>query len=198
MIALPFIHRVEPRSFGFERITLKQLQELLTASKGAKIVTFVAVTDPVMKNSVLINNVEYENPYLNLCVKVSRVNGIVNWHYANAVNNQLKREGKETDFIPQPRKWGTRLDNSPFVAHVLKDGTNRLYLEVKVEKSIDNVYYDATTGMIVPIEEIELWIIKKKPNPVTEKEIILRDYLVNNIATIVIDGNGYLIEENIA
>src|SRR4051812_25564019 len=103
MISLPFINLIEPRSFDFENITLQQLQSMLQTSKGAKIVTLVTITEPDLKKG----EGENYNPFYLNCVKVSRINGIVNFHYSNSVNNQLKRENKEANFTPQPRKWGT-------------------------------------------------------------------------------------------
>ncbi len=206
MISLPFIHQLEKRSFEFEVITVQQLQEMLTSSAGAKIVTIVTITEPEMRKAIKISKETLEdsvleNPYYNNVIKVSRVNAMINWHYDNAVNAQLKREGKEADFKPKERKWGTRLHNSPFVSHVRKsDGKNCLYLEVKVNSSLGHAYYNPSTGLQIPMEHVEPFLKEKsssKEYQGTDKEIILRDYDVANIATIVFDGNGYMLKENI-
>jgi hypothetical protein len=187
---LEIISKIEPRYKDFLKISVKQFQNELQTSKGAKIVTLVTVTVPPM--------IIKDNPFVNKCVKISRVNGIVNWHYGNAVNRQLNKEGKKQNFIPQERKWGTRLNNSPFVVHI-KDGETKLYLEVKVEKSLGYIYFDTETKSLIPISEILSFLKEKnsaKEFQGVEKEIILRDYNVRNILCIYINQQGYIIDEN--
>src|SRR3954471_10720191 len=132
-------------------ITLQELQAVLSASKGAKIVTLTTITKPDLKKDC-----PYEGVY-----KISVVNGIVNWQYANVINRQLEKEGKEKSFVPQKRKWGTRLDNSPFVSHVNKEGKHKLYLEMKVERIL-STEYKSNDGTVIPQEEIQEYLREKK------------------------------------
>lgn len=196
MFKKSFIEKIEPRSIEFETITLQQLQMMLQYVKGAKIETICTITYPNLKAF----NENSCCPYANI-VKVSRVNCMINFNYKDAVNKQLDREGKEANFIPYKRKWGTRLTDSPFISHVSKEGAYNLYLEVRILKSLGHSYYDLVFGDLIPEEAIKPWLRDKhdaRKFQGTEKEIILRDYLVHNIASIVIDGSGYLIKENIS
>lgn len=73
--------------------------------------------------------------------------------YENKVRKNLLNEGKNADdFELQQRKWGTRpVANVPIIAHELKDGTVKHYLEVifqkagEVEYLVDGVTVDPTT-----------------------------------------------------
>jgi len=83
-------------------VTLTELRDELFAVKGASMVTMVARTLPDLIGG------KKRSPMAGL-EKVSRVNGVINWHYANAVNKQREREGHGEHFTAQPRSWGVRL-----------------------------------------------------------------------------------------
>lgn len=171
----------------YDIISKEQLQAMLRESKGAKIVTLTTITRPELKK---------DNPYSNV-VKISRINGIVNFKYANAVNKQREREGKETDFKPQKRKWGTRLEGLPFVSHVNKEGKHKLYLEVKIEKVL-STEYKSDDGSVIDKKDIEPFMKKGSFGDYQglDKEVVIKDYDVANIATIDIDGRGYIIRKD--
>ena len=58
--------------------------------------------------------------------KVALMNGFVNVGYQNCVNNQLEREGKDTDFTAVESKWGERVNESKTLhQHVNKDGEHK-------------------------------------------------------------------------
>lgn len=169
----------------YEIISVTQFQALLAEAKGAKIITLTTLTTPDVKKDC---------PYKDV-VKISVVNGIVNWHYSYAVNRQREREGKEKDFEPSPRKWGTRLKGLPFVSHVRKDGEHKLYLEVKVERILSIEYKDSE-GKLIDNKELEPFLKEKKNSKGLqglEKEIICRDYSIESIVTINIQGQGYIL-----
>lgn len=184
------IHELNPSSKEYREITLQNLQSALQTTKGAKIVSLVTVTIPDLKvNTNTLCKFDYE------LLKVSYINGIINFNYAAAVNKQREREGKEADFVPSPRKWGTRLKDSPFISHVLKTGEHKLYLEVKIEKSINHIYYIPSIKKIISDNEVKPYLREKPESKQdVEKEIVLRDYNVANIAAITVDGQGYFIE----
>jgi hypothetical protein len=204
------IEKVNPNSLDYNVINLEALQADLQESKGAKIVSLTTITVPDLKQ--LIDRDCYFDYEL---IKISYINGIVNFNYANAVNAQRKREAEATakklglikvtipeTFIPVARKWGTRLTDSPFVSHVLKTtGEHKLYLEVRILRSIEHVYYQPSKKRIIDDEIVKPYLRDKssstKIHQDLEKEIILRDYHVKNIACIVIDEKGFFIEENL-
>lgn len=166
-------------------ITLKELQSKLATSKGAKIVTLTTLTYP---------DVTKDCPHKNI-FKVQSVNGVVNFNYSNSVNNQLEREGKPREFVPEKRKWGTRLNDSPFVSHVKQDGTHHLYLEMKVEKTF-GIEYKTSEGEVIPNHLIEQYLKKpksQKEHQGVNKEIVVRDFDVKNIVAIYLLGYEYLI-----
>lgn len=167
------------------KLTLQQLQSMLAEIKGARIVTLVTTTVPDMR----VKN----NPYHGNLVKISKINGIVNWNYSNAINRQRLREEKTPDFVPQPRKWGTRLIGLPFVSHVKKDGSHELYLEFKVERPLGHVYRTIEPDVLVDSKLVESFLNKKSSasEQGLEKEVILRDYNVKTITQITIDGETY-------
>ena len=94
-------------------------------------VTIVSRTEPAMRKT--------DNPFVGKLFKVSKVSGTINWQYGHEVNRQREREGGFDIVDGQPvvatvevfkahdRKWGTRIENSPFVEH-----NGQHYLEVKV------------------------------------------------------------------
>ncbi len=172
------------------KITLQELQALLAVKHGARIVTITTKT--------LLDMIGKNNPFHNKIYKVSKINGVVNWHYSRAVNRQRAREGKESDFIPKPRTWGTRLTGLPFVSHVTKDGKHKIYLEVKVERVLETkCFYECAFIKDKEIDKKLLEPYLKSENNSTkehqgvEKEVILRDYDMNNIIDITVDGVKY-------
>ena len=168
-------------------IDQNELKRILSKNKGASAVTIVARTelDKKMRKT--------GNPLIGKgFTKVSRVNGMIGWHYANAVNNQRKREGLEADFVVQPRKWGTRIEGTPLVEH-----KGAFYLELKVEKSLGHRYEDSDGNEIDDntVSKIKSFLPVKKQAATqqTEKEIVLRDYKLDTILSITYRGTCYLI-----
>lgn len=200
------------------------LQDLVSTRKGAQIVTITSRTIPTLTGGM-------SNPLHGRIEKISVVNGIVNWSYENAVNNQRMRESTPLvpvaivgeqhipadEFIKQaaasgqtfdevsfdmevemfkahPRKWGQRIAKSAFVRHIkaIRKNVNekRVYLELKVEKSVSHQYMvdgipvddDVVRGSLPPEYEGRQGV---------EKKIILRDYQLCNIELIKIGGETY-------
>ena len=180
--------------------TADNIVDLLSAVKGAKIVTITTKTIPAMVRTAedgRINPFAGKNLRKDVSVrKIARVNGVVNWNYTNSVNRQLVREGKTADFTAHPRKWGTRMSGLPFVIHI-KDGKVNLYLEMKVERSVEH-WYEDDKGNRVNADEVKPFL---KPRSVTrqgtDKEVILRDYRIDNIIAIRHEGDTYVITDNL-
>lgn len=182
------------------KINHDQLHDILLDIRGATFVTIVARTVPKLLKT--------GNPYLG-CTKVARVNGMINWVYANSVNNQRKRESTPVDkagevipFVPEARRWGQRrfIDSegnaiydsvaavrlSPFVDH-----KGIVYLELKVERSIEYSY--ELNGEVITAEQIKPFLPKRKEGrrQQVEKTVILRDYTLSNIEEISVNGEHY-------
>lgn len=182
------------------RINREQLIALLTAAaqdrKSAQIVTITARTEPkLLKGSG--RGQPAANPYFGNCVKVAKVNGIINWRYTNAVNNQRAREWQPLDeqghlehFEAEPRAWGERQEGLPFVEH-----KGRLYLELKVERSLGHDYFD-NDGEPLPAEQVEPWLPKRSEGKrqQVDRPVILRDYAIESITALTAGGQSYEVE----
>ena len=173
-------------------MTTHDLVETLMDRRGSFATTIVAATDPRL--------LKRGNPFVGV-TKLSRVNGFLNWHYQNAVNAQRGRENCPLDedgmvepFIALPRKWGVRLQRedgtlTPFVVH---DG--RYYLEMKVQRAMGHEYRIGDT--IIDPAEIRPFLPKRTEGARQQvaNPVILRDYSVDNIIQITLDGIVHDIE----
>lgn len=170
-------------------ISRDQLKEILTF-KSCKAVTILAETEPSM--------IKKGSPFREAqVIKVSRVNGMANWIYENAVNNQRMREqGEDADlFEAFPRKWGVRLKGTPFVEH-----KGNYYLELKIEKVLGREF--RVDGIPTPDEAVTCWIRKpstasiekQRKHQGVEKMIILRDFKLSGIREIAINGSDYIVD----
>ena len=177
-------------------ITMAELDDLLSIRKSAQIVTFTAITVPEVNKFIkdeLVVKGKSPNPYYGRLLKHARVNGMINWVYANSVNNQRAREGLEPDFVPEPRKWGQRIPKSPYVIHTPKGSTERkFYLELKGEKVLFvNWLCD---GKPIEYDTVKPYLPARKEEGArqgVEKKIYLRDYELCNIKSITIGGEDY-------
>jgi hypothetical protein len=187
------IHELNPDSKNYQVIALQDLQAELVTSKGAKIVSLIMATYPELNR-----NVNIPCPFDYDILKVSYINGIINFDYAAAVNKQRVREGKEPDFIPKPRNWGVHIPDSPFISHVLKKtGEHKLYLEVKIERAIDHIFYSITQKKIFEDNIVRPFLKLSSDAQDLEKGIVYRTPEVKNIITMTFDKQGYFIKENL-
>jgi hypothetical protein len=193
---------------NMQTITRTELREQLMERRGASMVSIVSETEPKMyakrkpsqlSSDALAGVTDIPNPYRGKVHKISHVNGVINWRYANAVNNQRAREGQPTDeegnvehFEALPRKWGQRLQRDDGTVTPLVEHKGRHYLELKVERSLGHEYRDES-GEVVPQDDIAPWLYphRKSARQQTDKEIILRDYALDNIKQVRMDGELY-------
>lgn len=176
-----------------QTLSVLELSDRLSTRRGAQIVTMIARTQPALKGGK-------KSPLAGKLVeKVSRVNGIVNWSYENAVNNQRMREETPLDangavehFISDPRKWGQRIHGSAFVRHIHKDsGEKRVYVEFKHQNSLGYQYF--IDGLPVDASEVEPHLRDKSESSrqQVENEVILRDYRLSSIEHITFGGEQF-------
>lgn len=159
----------------------------LYCKRGCFAVTIYSKTEPKMKKS--------NNPYFGNVRKLSTVNGMLNWHYGNSVNNRRSIEGHTEHFTPAPRQWGERLvrDDQTLTPFVLHNG--KWYLELKVQNVINTAYEDLS-GLPIEAQLIQPYFPERRPNKrqELEQEIILRDYAFDNVVGIEFDGKLVAIE----
>ena len=166
-------------------LTRQQLIDKLSQKRGATFVTVTTRTVPSMRKT--------GNPFVGKVFKISKVNGTA-WHiYANSVNNQREREGSvAANFEALPRVWGTRISQTSLVEH-----KGNFYLELKVESSLGHRYVNSAGKDLTPDEVERLKPFLSKPRQAatqqTEKEIILRDYRIENIIAIAMDSQKFII-----
>jgi len=173
-------------------VTEKQLKEVLKGIKGARAITIVAHTDARCRKT--------GNPFAMPITKRSHVNGMINWIYANSVNNQRCREdqpigadGEVEHFEAQPRRWGVRLKGLPFVEHEV---TKALYLELKVQRSVDTPQYFDANGKALTAEQVAPFLPKRRKSNTqkVDRDIILRDYGLDKIEAVTVNGEDYVVE----
>jgi len=171
-------------------ITQSELERLLFATNQTQFVSFVSVTDPDMRKRA--------NPHAGTR-KVSMVVGVINWTYSRAVNRQRQREQpKPKKFRALRRKWGERIYGTPLVKHCVEttegDELVTLYLEVKIERRSFH-YFNPKTHRRVKETTLAKWLKKAERNERqgVEREIVLRDYTLANIAELTNAGKQYRI-----
>lgn len=160
-------------------ISRDDLLNFLIEHKGANIISFRSTTEPKVKKTA---------PFINLR-KGSHVNGIIGFNYSNSVNNQRLREGNEEKFEAHPRAWGERIGTSPVIEH-----KGQYYLEIKVEKTLTNPEYFDDNGP-VEAEAVKPHLYARSPSKrqETDKEIILRDYKLESLDQIRINGKDFIL-----
>ena len=173
-------------------MTKADLVDVLMTRKGAFFSTIVAETDPRMKKT--------GNPFVG-AMKISRVNGLFNWIYENAVNRQRIKENQPLDaagevehFDAAPRKWGTRVKREDGTVTPLVEHKGQYYIEMKVEKSLGYEY--RKDGATLDSKAVEAFLPERKEGARQEVEnpVILRDYSIESIRQITLDGIVYEIQ----
>lgn len=109
--------------------------------------------------------------------------------YENMVNRRLVQEGKDPEsFELQPRKWGTRIPNSPIIEH--KDA---LYLEVIFLKAGVVQYY--LDGSEIRISDIEGLASKQESEQGgLDNKVIIRTFAFESIKKIRINKMEYVLD----
>jgi hypothetical protein len=177
--------QVYPWEFeNVQTISRDELQSKLREVKGCRAVSVVMVTAPAMNKKV---NGE-ANPFYGRVQKRTYRSVMIGFRYENSVNNQRQREEKETDFVALPRRWGVHIEGTPLIEH-----EGNLYLECKVERVIGNQYL--LDGEVVEDEVVKPYLAVRKQSSRQEvdNEVILIDVKLENIETIVMNGDTYTI-----
>lgn len=181
--------KAQPGSITMATMTKADLVSNLMSRKGAFFSTIVAETDPRMKKT--------GNPYVG-AMKISQINGLFNWIYQNSVNRQRIKENQPLDaagevehFEPAPRKWGTRIKRTDGTVTPLVEHKGQYYLEMKVERSLGYEY--RKDGAVIDPKVVEAFLPERKEGARQEVDnpVILRDYSIDSIRQITLDGIVY-------
>lgn len=160
-----------------QNITVNQAVDLVQSVKCTA-VSLDIETEPKMRVT--------ENPFIGV-KKINTISGLIGFIYENSCNNQLGREDKPQDFVPQARKWGV-LDGN-VVRH---DG--KVYVQIKVQASDTPVYM--LNGRIIDKGELTPFlVVSKKPHTQDnlEKQVVVRDVNMDNVRAIRMLGEEYII-----
>lgn len=164
-----------------QTITKGDLTAMLAGIRGATFATLTTETFPKLLKTG--NN-------LGTVRKVSRVNVTLGFQYEAAVNRQRVREDGTPDFEAAPRQWGVRVPGTVLVRH---EGTGKVYLETKVEKSLDHIYVGAN-GQQIPDDMIAPFLpTRGNSRQDVEKEILVRDYAIESIRSVKMQGNEFIV-----
>jgi hypothetical protein len=165
-------------------LTHTQFRDLvLTGGTEATFVTILAVTSPAWKSK--------RCELAGRVYKRARVNATLNWVYERAVNRQREREGKEADFVAEERQWGHKVSMTPFVQH-----GDKLYLSLKVHRTLSCEFFDVITGEVVPNETVYPLLRESQDGgrQNVSSPVIYRDYTLTNISEIRWMGELYRLE----
>jgi hypothetical protein len=168
-------------------LTRSALVDAIQNRRGAFPLTIVAETEPAMRKT--------DNPYVGT-TKIARVNGFCGADYENGVLRRRSAEGVHEPWEALPRKWGQRVarDNGSLtglVRHVNKDGIERWYVELFVGKSLQHEY--RFNGAVLDGNLLHPFMPQRREGERQglEKPVIVRDYAVDNIQQVTMDGTTY-------
>ena len=109
--------------------------------------------------------------------------------YINSVNNRLVKQDKETVTETQPRKWGERLQGTPFVHH-----KGNYYLEANMVGKPSTTWY--LDGAEVPYETVKPFLREKKEGDLyglgQENVPVWRDIRLDHITEVTVDHTRYV------
>lgn len=169
-------------------VSLIELTDILKEVNRPMPATFVAITEVKMVQKH--RETKEPNEFFGRVNKKQKSNVFIKFDYANSVNKARLNEGKEADFVAQPRKWGVHIPNSPLIEH-----NGEFYLEArflsnepKVEYILDNneeITKDKIVAFLPPIKE------STSSSQDLDKEIIMRDFKLKSIQEITMSGITY-------
>lgn len=168
-----------------KHISRAQLQVLLAQVKGAKPLTISAFVDAHPRKT--------GNPYAEIR-KLSKVNGFTGCDYSASVNRQRDREGSVPAFEAKERSWGER------VSPALVELKGKWYLAIQPQATATPLYFARSEGkpfVHVPKAKIETFLPAERPatNQGTEKEVVYRNYSLENIVGLTMDGQSYRVRD---
>jgi hypothetical protein len=159
-----------------KKITKDELREIINGVKGTTFVSIDMESEARMRKT--------GNPYVG-ATKVVTLSGAIGYDYTSSVNRQLDREGKETNFVAQPRAWGKWENN--WIEH-----KGFYYLPVKVQGASDPIF--KYNGAVLEKSTLEPFLQEShKPHTqeALEKEVVVRDVKIDNIRKIRVLGDEF-------
>lgn len=162
-----------------KQIAKTDLVEMLRGLLVATPATIVAITEPKMNKK--------DNPFFGRVKKLQVSNVFINFSYEKSVNRARAKEDKETDFVAHARTWGKRITNTPLVEH-----NGSYYLECRFMNASKPTYL--VDNIEADIAILKSFLPSSYSNAATqglEKEVIIRDFKVENIKEIKVLGEHF-------
>lgn len=165
--------------------TLKEQVEAVRGTTFAGLNTFTQVKLKGGKKNPMQNRVTKRTERANVMLFSNTKDS----GYVSMVKKRMIAEGKDPDtFEPKPRRWGTRIGNSPFIEH-----NDKKYLECFFISPGKSTYYlddeeidkEDIEGLDIKPKETEA---QKESQGGIEDKVVIRTFDVNSIESITIKG----------
>jgi archaeosine-15-forming tRNA-guanine transglycosylase len=156
-------------------------------NNGATFVTFTAKTSPRMRKT--------NNPF-NGVQKISRINGMLNFHYDNAVLRRLEKEGKSAEDFTKGESWHMPVMNDGKLTPlcVKKTDPNAFYLRFML-LNILSTDYVMPDGRVIASSDLDPFMQKSDySNQGLDKPVLFLTYSLDSIEEITIGGETYKVE----
>ena len=162
-------------------LTLPQFVRRLNGIDQTQPVGMITVTVPDMKKR--------HNPFFGRVVKISHITAWINCRYARSVNLQRVREAQAANFRAAERAWGSKIDKRPLV-----EFDDQYYFEVKLQARKSQIR-DEQSGQVIPPETIKPFLapLRKNTRQRLNREVILRDFRIDHVAELRINGEVWQI-----
>lgn len=164
------------------------IQKLLDDVNGNTIISIDTVTEPTLTGG-------QKNPNRGRIFKVSLGHNVIVFAnkksngYENMVNRRLEKEGLDpSSFKVGPRKWGQRIDGTPFVKH-----GDEMYLEVIFLRA-GNTQYTKDGAVISDAEAVNCGVketTQEAHQGGLKNKVIIRTYKMSSISAMTVNGQRH-------
>lgn len=168
-----------------QRNRIPDLIEEIT-KRGARPFSVVLITEPLLRSKSRDSGLPC--PWKRI-TKLQMVNCFLNVNYEAAVNRQREREGVEPNFKVKPN-WFTHTKTKGIVQHLK---TERLYLQLKVEKVIEAYFFDDNTEVAREVIAEYLPLRSFPANQGVDKPVLTMTPALDSIKAFKVDGEIYSI-----
>ena len=179
-------------------VSKDEFRRMLESHGNRTEVTIVATTTPRMRKT--------DNPYFGQIKKHAVVVGDICSSYSDEVNQQRQRENAlqlvagqpvsqpVEEFAAQPRVWGEKEETRERVGALVYHN-DKVYLELLVKQSV-NYEYRTENGELIEKDLVKpfLYVNKKPRTQRTDKEVMIRDYLLDNVIAITLGGKQFRVK----
>ena len=133
--------------------TQQELAMTLKGFKGSSLCTIEMTNEVKANKKSRISKVPFELAFSGTVYRSYKEAGTFGISYENAVNNQLKREDKDNDFVADSLRWGTWYDVNKIITHK-ENFYLRYFVNMNANSKVDKgtVYHYADGTKLTPQE----------------------------------------------